>query len=513
MESKAIFVRESSGLIKQVSLLDAVMLNLGNLSAGLALYESISPYITSGGVLWLASIIALIMAVPQAIVYTIMTQKIGRTGGDYVWISRYTKGGIGSVIAISLLLQSTAYYALVTFFSVASINTTLYTIGIVDHSSGLLYLANNVFVNPYSGSLTIFQRSLFYIMTATVFSVMVLINIFRAKWGYKLVAILGTFSILTLILAMVIIGINYGDYFTKLQSFLNAINVTRIPSSRTFLPANISLLATFSLLPLFALYTYPWINAGAAVSAEFKGNKVAKYNVFLALAITGLLVTGGFLLMDLVAGYNFNLEAFPSGNYNLWSVAMALAGNSFLQWIIGLGLIAWNYFILAYGIIVFSRYVFALSFDRVLPEKFAELNKYGSPVYAHSLDLALTLVLLLIPAFSISAALALYGATIVGAAYFFMSSIAGVIFGIKNSNRLLTISGGISAVYFAYLTYNAGVNPLFGFSTGDGINLITLGFVIASYLSGIIVYETSKYIHKKKDGIDISVNFKEIPPE
>ncbi|MCY0859565.1 MAG: amino acid permease [Sulfolobaceae archaeon] len=512
MAGKALFVRESSGLIKQVDLTSAIMLNLGNLSAGLALYESISPYISKGGVLWLASIIAFLFAIPQGIIYTIMTQKIGRTGGDYVWISRYLNGGLGSILALSLLLQSTAFYALVTFFSVASINTVLYTIGTVSHSSLLISLANNVFVNPYSSSLTILQRALFYGISALVFSAMVIINIVRAKWGYRLVTVLGTFSLLTLIIAMAVIALNSGDFFIRLHPFLQAINLTAT-TNRAFMPNNISLIATLSLLPLFALYTYPWINAGAAVSAEFKDGKVAKYNVFLALAITGLLVTGGFALMDFVAGYNFNLQAYPSGIYNFWSVAIALAGNPVLQWLIGLGLIVWNYFTLAYGVIVFSRYVFALSFDRVLPEKFTQLNRNGSPVYAHSLDLALTLILLLIPAFSISAALALYGATIVGAVYFFFSSLTGLAFGLKNSNKLMIASGAISSAYFAYLTYVAGTNPLFGFTDGTGVNPITLGFVVSAYLIGVVVYFASKYIHLRRDGIDISINFKEIPPE
>lgn len=54
-----VFIRESSGLLKQVNLMDAVMLNIGNMSAGVTLFESISPYINNypGGVLWLASII------------------------------------------------------------------------------------------------------------------------------------------------------------------------------------------------------------------------------------------------------------------------------------------------------------------------------------------------------------------------------------------------------------------------------------------------------------------------
>ncbi|TRM85725.1 amino acid permease, partial [Sulfolobus sp. A20-N-G8] len=229
--------------------------------------------------------------------------------------------------------------------------------------------------------------------------------------------------------------------------------------------------------------------------------------------MTGLLVTGAFLEMDVVGGYSFNLQAYPTVIYNFWTASIAVASNPILQWIIGLGLIAWNIYILAYGVIVFSRYVFALSFDRVLPEKFSNVNKNGSPVFAHVLDLGLTLGLLLIPVFSLSAALALYGATILGSLYFLIVSVAGVKVGYKDRNHLLTIAGIVSAGYFAYLTYIAATNPDFGFMQANNTpNLITTSFLIGTLIVSFLIYHIAKISNKRK-GIDISLAFKEIPPE
>lgn len=514
MAGKSLFVRESSGLIKQVSLLDAVMLNLGNMSVGAALFESISPYVSNGGLLWLAALIGLVLAIPQLVLYTLLTMRIGRTGGDYVWISRALGGGIGVTMAISFMIETTAYFALISFFAASAINAVLFTIGSVDKIPSLVYLANNVFVDPYAGSLTLIQRVIFYGIAALSFIILIGINIASAKLGYKVVTGLGIISILSVIIAMAVIGINTPNFTSKITPFLIAANVT-VPSNitKSFLPATISLPATLALLPLFALYTYPWMNAGPAVAAEFKGQKTAKLNIATSLLLTGVLAIGAFATMDYAAGYNFNLNAYPSFIYNFWTAAITVAGNPILQWIIGLGTILWNYFILAYGVLVFSRYIFALSFDRVLPEKFTELNRKGSPVYAHILDLALTLIMLLIPVFSINAALALYGATIVAMVYFVFVSIAGIIIGIKGSSKSLTISGILSMIYFAYLTYLAATNPLFGFMESNGtVNPITAAFVAGSFISGAIVYVISKSIHMKK-GIDISTIFKEIPPE
>lgn len=124
-----VFVRETSGLVKNVSTLDAVALNIGNMSAGVALFESISPYIQPGGVLWLASLIGFLFAIPQLIVYVYLNTKVPRTGGDYVWISRNLNGGLGSAMAMALMIESTAYFALIAFFTSSAINTVLTVIG------------------------------------------------------------------------------------------------------------------------------------------------------------------------------------------------------------------------------------------------------------------------------------------------------------------------------------------------------------------------------------------------
>jgi len=510
-----IFVRETSGLIKNVSLLDSIALNIGNMSAGIALFQSISPYVQPGGVLWLASLIGFLFAIPQLIIYVFLSTRISRTGGDYVWISRSLNGGLGVTMAMALMIESTAYFALIAFFTSSAINTVLTVIGEYQHSPLLLNIANNVIVNPAVTTPTLVQSLIIYTISALTFLIIILLNIFKAKWGYKLVTGLGIFSMLTLVIAIVVLGVNAGDFYSKISTLISAnnLNVTIPSTKQSFLPPTISLTATLFLLPFFALYTYPWMQAGPAVAAEFKGKRTLKWNLPISLIITAILVTIGFLEMDLIAGYNFNVQAYPTFVYNFWTASIAVASNAILQWIIGLGLIAWNIYVLAYGVIVFARYVFALSFDRVLPSKFSELNKYGSPVYAHSLDLAFTLLLLLIPVFSINAALSLYGATILGSLYFLVVSIAGLVFGIKNKNYVLQIAGIISAGYFAYLTYVAATNPDFGFMEPNGVpNLITTAFVIGTLLIGVLTYVLSKVINKRR-GIDIDLAFKEIPPE
>ena len=80
----AVFVRESTGLVKNVSLLDALTLNMGNMSAGAALatigFTMASLASVAGVNLVYASIIAFILSVPQIVVYSLMGSRIKADG-------------------------------------------------------------------------------------------------------------------------------------------------------------------------------------------------------------------------------------------------------------------------------------------------------------------------------------------------------------------------------------------------------------------------------------------------
>ncbi|BBD72399.1 amino acid permease [Sulfodiicoccus acidiphilus] len=511
MERSKLFVRESSGLVKDVSMVDAVMLNVGNMSAGLALFTSISPYIQQGSVLWLASLIGFVLALPQAFIYTVLSKRIPRTGGDYVWISRTLGGGIGTVMALAVMIESLAYFAITAYFASSALNTVFWTIGTLDKSTSLLYLANNVIVNPFAVTPTLGQSMIIYGVSAAIFGVIIGLNIVKAKWGYSIVTALGTFSIASTIGAIIVIAASAGHFSSSILPLVNAIKATGV-TVQPYTGPSFSFVATLLMLPFFALFTYPWMQAGPAVASEFKGKRTLKYNVIISLVLTALVVTGSFLLMDVVAGYGFNASLYPTGIYNFWTAAITLAGNPVVQWFLGLGLFAWEVYILAYGVIVFSRYVFAMSFDRVLPERFSQVNSKGSPVYAHLLDLAVTLFFLAIPVLSTQGAVALYGATILGSLYFLVVSIAAVFYGRKNGHSGLKIAGVLSAIYFLFLTIEAGVNPAFGFFTGTSVNPITALFVSVTLVGSLAVYLYARFSNAKK-GIDLSLVYKEIPPE
>ncbi|MDG6957799.1 MAG: hypothetical protein JRN55_03440, partial [Nitrososphaerota archaeon] len=98
-----VFVRESTGLVRNVSFLDSIALNFSNMSVGPLLTTIAGSsaatllFVNVAGLnLVVASMIAFGLSIPQIVVYTMMSRRYPRAGGDYVWLSRNFGGFAGS---------------------------------------------------------------------------------------------------------------------------------------------------------------------------------------------------------------------------------------------------------------------------------------------------------------------------------------------------------------------------------------------------------------------------------
>ena len=259
------------------------------------------------------------------------------------------------------------------------------------------------------------------------------------------------------------------------------------------------------------------MNAGPAVASEIKGKGALRYNIVISSIVTLIVVTAAFASMYYAGGFNFINGALANPNlvydysFNFWTLAMGVSSNMAVSWFIGLGWILWNVAILAYGIIVLSRYLFAQSFDRFLPEKVAYVSpKFSSPVVALVIELVGTLLLIGLASFFYGTLVALYGAVVAAMIYFFFIGVAAVIYAFKNekggSKAILATAGALMAIVFAYITFQFLSNP-----TIWGGNPIAYGWVAGSFIGGIIIYAISKSYYGKR-GIDISLAYKELPP-
>jgi amino acid transporter len=105
-------------------------------------------------------------------------------------------------------------------------------------------------------------------------------------------------------------------------------------------------------------------------------------------------------------------------------------------------------------------------------------------------------------------------ATAIGPMIFFMFvAIASILYGIRRKSEPstvrvgLVIAGILSAIVFAFVSYEFAIYPSI-----YGGNTLSYVFLLVSFVGGLIIYIGHKY-YLKKQGIDLSLAFKELPPE
>jgi len=514
MSKPTVFVREATGLVKNVSLLDAISMNaawmgLGATIALLPLYTVFFPTM-SGVNLVYGSIIGFLFVLPQMYIYTIIQRRVARTGGDYVWMSRQLGGLWGSALGLTgACLNFIAFVAILILSAVFSIGSVGVALG--NQSFLGLALPGNV-----SGADPTSQ----FILGSIIFTVLVVINIVSPKYAIRTLTVLVVIGVAGIILAVgVLLSAGRGGVVNYVNS-LGITNVTYDSLASSYTGPTFDFGNTLILMPFFFLFLFPWFNMSTIAGSELKGKSALRWSVPISGFSVFIIWTAVFAILYSVAGMPFINAAFANSTlvfdygFNFWTLAMGVANNVAIALSLGIVWIIWNIIFLLVTIMAVARYILALSFDRFLPSKFAYVSpRFNSPAVAHIFDLVLAIVLVGATAFFYGELSAL-SATAIGPMIFFMFvAIASILYGLRKKAEPSTVrvglivAGVLSAAVFAFVAYEFAVFPSI-----YGGNLLSYLFLVASFIGGLIIYIAHKY-YLKKQGIDLSLAFKEIPPE
>lgn len=170
-----------------------------------------------------------------------------------------------------------------------------------------------------------------------------------------------------------------------------------------------------------------------------------------------------------------------------------------------------------------SRYFMAVAFDKALPTIVSYVSeKFHSPVVAHLIDEIITISSLVIITVTPLSSAFFYGmdtadamALLFGFIIVVIASIVSVFRKdvqklIGNQNLILALSIVDLIILSVYAYY------WFGFSTiylGIVMNAATWALIASPFIAGIVIYYVMRAYRLKKEGIDINLTFKEIPPE
>ena len=461
----------------------------------------------SGMNLVVASLIAAAIMVPNLVVYTMMQRRVLRTGGDYVWVSRSFGGLIGnSITFMGVTLEWMPYMALIVLSTVIALGSAGLSLGYSGAASLLVGTSTQNIPLDYGVSIAIFV-------------ILIAINIFMPKAAFKILSFLIVVGIAIMLFAFGVIAYTGQAGAVHYINSLGDSNITYsgIVGQYTGSTA-INWTTTFSIVPIFILLSYAWFSAAASAGSEFKGKSGVRYNAIGGYLGAVVLGTVGYAIMYAAGGFKFvnaalyNSTLVYTYGFNMWAWAMGATSSLAVAWIIGIGWMMLQISILMAGIVLVSRYMFAQSFDRYLPERLSHVSKrFGSPTVSLGVILVITLILTGVALYTYSTFFDLYGAILASWIYFALVGIAAAMYAIKHdkggAKAGLVLAGILSFASFLYMAYEFVAYP-----TIWGMSDLAYEYIVATFIAGVVIYLVSSSYYKKK-GIDISLAFKEIPPE
>jgi amino acid transporter len=278
------------------------------------------------------------------------------------------------------------------------------------------------------------------------------------------------------------------------------------------------------------MFALPYFNNTAAFGGELKNiKKSALYGTVLAVIFGGALLMIFLQMYYSYLGFNFAMQApvsWPSalsnlGVYpNMLTIAtIAASGNPALMWIMNIFFAFWYLAAAQQTVLADSRYILAMSFDGILPRRLAGVSdRFHTPITSILIVFVITVAMILFSSFT--SWLALFVTSAEGSLWFAFIGITAIAYSwkkkaeLKNASTLLTLCGVIVTGFFAYITYQYLVLPYYGLNwASPSLTLwASLALILGIWIVGAIAYPVAKW-HFKKQGLDFSLVFKELPPE
>jgi amino acid transporter len=529
-----LFLRNATGLVRGWSVRDAIIyavMATNFVTLGIYEFTFAGPAFPKGQFIT-SIVISAILVSFLVVAYTGLIVTIPRAGGDYVWQTRILPfgGGIGFVMAVTgwwfiLWLWAPIYGNIL---SVQLFQPLWATLG---SPSGAAWFGS--------------KNGVFVVCLITIVIAGLLVSLGMAgyarvqKWCF--VGGLVAFAVVVILLLVnshssFVSSFNYEGQ--KLFGVHNAYAVTNAAAHKAgystyglgFGPIGPSML----LVPAMMFFIL-WPNWGSTLYGEIRGASDFKRvftGMFSGLWITVLLTIVFLLLVAKTIGWDFyqNLNSLDynlTPQFGIWPYPFLFAGwlvhNTAFQVILILALSLWFFGWVGTLFLSSTRVIFAAAFDRVLPDRAAEVSeKRKVPFYSLILMLFPAAILSAVYSYSLSFRNYFLDATLVIAVTYLFSAIAVVILPWRKPDLwaaspasrfkflgvpVVLIAGWVTIGLLVFCLVEWFSNSLYFVN-----NKSSLVFMGAMYLLAIIVYVVARVV-RRRQGIDLGLVNKEIPVE
>jgi len=530
-EARGMFVRQSSGLVREFRPTDVFVFNTLGYATGLVL--AVVPIFVAA--LWPEQNVLLIVTIGTALtifnaaMYGYLAGVMPRSGGDYVYLSRVVHPAAGFManwgFTWSQFLGLGLYSAFAVNFGIAIAFATL------GNATG-----NDTLINwsvDVSGDWATFLTGaviLVLVLAVLSLNTRVVRNIFLIGF---IPALLGTFVTLG-----VLFTTSKEEFVAKFNTFMaeradgqTYQGLIDQASSAGFTAGDATFLGAVLALPIGY-----WIYIGFTYSAYIGGEvkqaaKTQPRMIMATLAFAFLVYMLAFWRYYDVVGQDFTNSVSYLGDEAGVPVAPVLnffvgimTGSTVLNVIMGVSFILWNVLLLFVIAMICTRNIFAWSFDRVAPRQLATVGeRTHAPWPAAILITAIAIVLLALYIFTSFFTIVVNYIVIFSVA-FWMASFAAILLPYRRRDLfeqapeavrrkiagipVMTLLGVGNLVLFTLILIASFDTPAFSGPTGNR----SIAFVVGIYVSGLILYFISREVQRRR-GVNLDLLYKEIPPE
>lgn len=534
-----LFVRQSTGLVREANALDATIFNaVFSAPVGATLAWGVFAALTlfPGADIITATIISGLINIPVLIMMALLASAMPRTGGDYVWVSRILAPPLATISNFGAALSATigaTFWA--RYFPVFALGPILVSLGVIFNNDQLIEWGTNF----QTDKAWIFAGAMVMVVLMGAILIAGLRTTFAFQNAFWIIASVGTF------IAFIVLAIGSTIDFETNFNALNAewgggttqdvigaagvAGVTPNPGDMSATLPTVFIVMTFMMWNWWSVYL-----SGELKSASNRGRQMSI--MFGALAWDVIFIALGVALLYKVTGYDFMVAVNTAGNeayaipqapwyhfiaslvYNVPVLTFLIVG-SFLFW--SLPAMVGNTFMPI-------RTLFAWSFDRLLPERLSDVNeRTHSPVIAIVVEMVIITAMLVWSITSTDFITWLTLGVLAGVVCVVIVAVAAMLFPARRPDLykaspanvkvlgipVLYIVAPLSILVMAFLTWCTLAFPALALAGDFDTNWWQVpAFMGMIIVVGLVVFYGAKYI-RRSQGVDIDLVYKELPPE
>jgi amino acid transporter len=566
---RALFTRNSSGLVREVSVLNALFFNTSAfIGVGVGWYPTfyslafvgigtVGAFTTYG----IAAILIGAACVVLALIFSSLTSVMPRSGGDYVFTSRIVPR-VGPFHGwLESWTHAFASVAIIAFEVPVFIRNLQITGRIIGLGTGASFFtgANSWFTDE-SGAVTGLPG---FIAALLVLALIALVTFQPTRRFHRIVTTLAVLGLIGMLLMFVvgIIAVTPENFAANLPTYANGVTVDQLvqAGNDNAVIGDFTLdPALFSFVAGIVLLNYIGFQYSAYISGEIRGN--VRRGILIALL--GALAVAVFMnsvYTDFLSnrlGVNGQIgwgvlywlgdASLPLGQPNSLPLTAAIASPGLwpIWTLVSLSVTLFPFLLCPVYVAFLSRMQLAWSLDRQVPEWFGQVSeRLRAPANAILAAIVVAGVFAALQNFPILKAIGLGflaptdGKLNLVATLWFSILAAGLTWIMPGVNALLVrwtrpdlvrdapfatwlpILGAVWTVIMVVLYWFAGLSPILNFvgqaeneTQLDYLNRTGVTFTLLIFAAGIVVY-VIQWARNNARGINTGLMYKELPPD